>query len=291
MRLLISIFMSLFIVSTAWALDVDKELAYRVQFGNVDDVKYLLEKGANPNALNDIGWPLVTVAASRKDGQQIPVIKALIEAGADLDQGGGSRQYPIIIAARNGDLTMMQFLLDADADITVKDTNAKTAHDIATHYGYDDIAALFDAIREDEAQMMKERLSPERQKKLIYDLAYAFCELQYQGYFISSKQEKLTEEEAQALMDEAKKKVNAARGPLLIDFGVPNETIKNMQKFSMNSIQKELDNLISNRFRRKTGSVRKEIYSAAVLLLPSNGMRLNSQSKKKKPTNLAIKRR
>ena len=106
--------MSIFAPILAFAAeDLNKELAYRVQFSKVGDVDILLKEGANPNYVNSLGFPMVAVAVSRNDSDALPILKALIEGGADANQGGDSNQYPIIIAINNNNLSIVKYLADS----------------------------------------------------------------------------------------------------------------------------------------------------------------------------------
>lgn len=59
------------------------------------------------------------------------VLKALIEAGADIDGLARDKQTPLMIAAKMGHLDCVKFLIESKANILARDNR----HLSALHYG------------------------------------------------------------------------------------------------------------------------------------------------------------
>jgi hypothetical protein len=253
--ILLSLLCVLELPTSATASSVyDKELLYKVRFGQAADVELLLKKGANPNQLNEVQMPLVSVAASRRDGQAIPILKALRQAKADIDQGGLSRQYPILIAARVGDKALIEYLLyEAYADTEVRDANGQQAREIATHYGHREIADMLDYIAQERDATRQAMQSPERRTQLIRDLVFHYCANNYQHYYFKSKQDPISAAKQEETLSFHKGKVTTALNDLKQVFGMNGATLLGMGQATGEPLVKELNALVSNRNRRKHG--------------------------------------
>ena len=84
--------------------------------------------GARIRAKDKAGDTLLTLLAGTK---LVHLSAALLEAGADPDRLGASREPAIIIAARAGQADMVRLLLDWDADYEATDLTGRTALSIA----------------------------------------------------------------------------------------------------------------------------------------------------------------
>ena len=99
-----------------------------LQFGQHDAFDFLLENGARIRAKDRAGDTLLTLLAGTK---LVHLSAALLEAGADPDRLGASREPALIIAARAGQAEMVRLLLDWDADYEATDLTGRTALGIA----------------------------------------------------------------------------------------------------------------------------------------------------------------
>ena len=64
--------------------------------------------------------------------QDLETLKAVIEAGGNLNQQSRSVQFsPIMIAAYNGYVDIVRFLKNQEADLSLEDANGDTALDLA----------------------------------------------------------------------------------------------------------------------------------------------------------------
>jgi len=70
-------------------------LRWATELGFSRIVRRLLERGADPNALDKDGAPPLTSAVDRRD---LPLVRLLLECGADPHQGADSYQVPLVNA-------------------------------------------------------------------------------------------------------------------------------------------------------------------------------------------------
>jgi len=103
-------------------------------------VKLLADHGADVNQGDSMGVSPLSRAVLRNS---IDVAQVLIAKGAKLNEVDGIGQTPLTYAAtRNfGSAEMVQFLLAAGANPTVKSKQGKTAKEVALQYGNTEQAA------------------------------------------------------------------------------------------------------------------------------------------------------
>jgi len=100
-------------------------VALAAYLGQKDVTQYLLEKGANVNAMakNATGFTPLTGAIANN---HVEISKILVKRGADVNhryEGGAS---PLMEASQNGNLELVRFLLENGADPTAKTEDGKT---------------------------------------------------------------------------------------------------------------------------------------------------------------------
>jgi ankyrin repeat protein len=254
MRHLVMMFLLCLTSLPAYGVTLEEELAYRVRFSRADDVLILLNKGADPNAVNDVGLPMVSVATSRTDDDAIPVLRTLMQKGADLNRGGQNNQYPVVIAARENNTKIMEFLIkEGKVDYGVKDLNGLLPLEIAEYYGNKESAELIRGLTEEKLAKERERRSPERRDKLVKDLAFKVCEEEYMHYYYISKQDKHSSEEISAQINQRRRNVKDAMDELYTTFAVPPQIALSMKEMMEPEVVKQLDKMVSNRQRRAKG--------------------------------------
>ena len=96
------------------------------------------------NALDRYGQTALMLAAV---ADHLPVVRALVEGGADLDRSAKFGLTATMLAVVNGHVQVAEVLASAGADLSVKGSGApgfagKTAADLASERGLHELAAL-----------------------------------------------------------------------------------------------------------------------------------------------------
>ena len=108
--------------------------------GQLEMVRFLLQKGADVNAKNKLNWNALMQACLQGHYE---IAKILIENGSEINVIEKEKGVtPLILAAYSGATGIIQLLLDAGADKTIKNKEGKTAYDIAIDQYNLDIADL-----------------------------------------------------------------------------------------------------------------------------------------------------
>ena len=108
--------------------------------GNTEEVKELINRGADINQRDDNGRTALMFAAINTHYE---TMKVLLESGADVNAVSKIGGTALMGAALAGDLRMVQALLDRGADLNARlhETN-ESAMTLAAKHGYDEIARL-----------------------------------------------------------------------------------------------------------------------------------------------------
>jgi len=98
-------------------------------------VKLLLERGADPAVVSRDGETMVSAAAGlafihgyhrgRSPEERLQVVKLFVELGSDVNQADDYGITPLMAAANGGDTTLIQYLVDAGADLAAHDLGKK----------------------------------------------------------------------------------------------------------------------------------------------------------------------
>lgn len=137
-----ALFSLLLLLATPVFATPDKDLIAAVEAIDSDAAKAALSGGADANARNDKGAPVLFIAVQKRSAD---LAELLVEAGANPDA-----QYedyigatPLMMAVGVKDLQLAKLLLENDADVNVIDANGDPAINWAAYYGYTDFVELF----------------------------------------------------------------------------------------------------------------------------------------------------
>lgn len=122
-----------------------------VQRRDITWVRFLLQRGANPNLADKNGVYPIQIAAQLGF---IEGVERLIKGGAEVDVYDVTGETPLISAVHRRDLKMIELLVEKGANPDRADNSGRTARDYAALMG--DRAGVLDAIEKAEADDEKE---------------------------------------------------------------------------------------------------------------------------------------
>ena len=103
---------------------LDKPLLQAIQKDNLQKIKSLLARGANPNASDPAGP--VTALMLAAEGGDVQAVSLLLGAGAKVNTQGAGGFTPLLLAAGSNHLTTIRLLLDHGADTEKQDIIGRT---------------------------------------------------------------------------------------------------------------------------------------------------------------------
>lgn len=130
------------------------EMVYRANLGRADDIRLLIKGGASAAATDSNGVPLLSLAAARKDAEALNVVRALLDAGVDINSKDQSGQTALFYAARSGNIDMVQLLMSRGISYYTPDNDNNIARTIAHNAGHDEVVQFMDHfVNEQTAQV------------------------------------------------------------------------------------------------------------------------------------------
>ncbi len=135
-------------LATAHSTDGFTALHLAVFFGHPETAQALIEAGADvsartKNALDN--QPLHAATASSNAQSRLASARALVEAGAPVNERQSGGFTPLMSAAQHGDDLVVELLLAAGADTSAEDDEGLSAAAHATKAGHPAIAAKVQA--------------------------------------------------------------------------------------------------------------------------------------------------
>jgi ankyrin repeat protein len=127
--------------SKEYSTDGFPVVALAAVFGHLPVVHYLLENGADLNAvaINGTGYNALTGAVASGHSE---IVAWLLAHGADANYRYGVGYSPSITAAANGHLGILKNLVEHGADLTALTNDGKTALDFAQERTHPEVAAF-----------------------------------------------------------------------------------------------------------------------------------------------------
>eukprot|EP00469_Lotharella_globosa_P004508 CAMPEP_0167798302 /NCGR_PEP_ID=MMETSP0111_2-20121227/16229_1 /TAXON_ID=91324 /ORGANISM="Lotharella globosa, Strain CCCM811" /LENGTH=214 /DNA_ID=CAMNT_0007692693 /DNA_START=27 /DNA_END=671 /DNA_ORIENTATION=+ len=144
-------------------------------------IKRGLEQGVDVNTRNPWGRTALIVAAREKDG---PILQFLLEEGADVDARDYSGMTALMVAAKYGRFNTVRRLLEWDADPTLEDNFGYSALLLSKHSGcYDTTHLIKTALA---ALKTKKTLFRDiRDLKMLHsDIIYAAWEAKHEAVLV-----------------------------------------------------------------------------------------------------------
>ncbi|MFB4329616.1 ankyrin repeat domain-containing protein [Paenibacillus sp. CR_12] len=115
---------------------MDRQLIESAEQGNAEQVRQLLQSGANIDATDEQGRTAVMAATYRN---HVDTVDALIQAGADINIRDHQLNNVFLYAGAEGMLNILRLAIDADADVTLTNRFGGTALIPASDRGHVEI--------------------------------------------------------------------------------------------------------------------------------------------------------
>ncbi|ETT68052.1 Ankyrin [Paenibacillus sp. FSL H8-457] len=115
---------------------MDRQLIESAEQGNTEQVRQLLQAGANIDATDEQGRTAVMAATYRN---HVDTVDALIQAGADINIRDHQLNNVFLYAGAEGMLDILRLAIDADADVTLTNRFGGTALIPASDRGHVEI--------------------------------------------------------------------------------------------------------------------------------------------------------
>ena len=113
-----------------------------IRSGDVEQLNRLLAADpAAANRVDDRGFTPLTMAAYLGN---LPAVRALVEAGADLNAQDRAGNTALMGVCFKGNVDIARYLVEAGADTTVTGATGADARAFAEQYGHGEIVALLD---------------------------------------------------------------------------------------------------------------------------------------------------
>ena len=112
-------------VHTVHAGHLEDRLRGYVTIDQIDDVREMIDNGANVNWKDANGSTALIVAAQHHDN--VDMIKLLIEKGADVNADDKQGETALMMAAYNGYADIVRMLAEKGADLNMKNYQGSTA--------------------------------------------------------------------------------------------------------------------------------------------------------------------
>jgi hypothetical protein len=121
--------------------------------GDTDVAELLLEHGANINAQDGYGNTPLSYAVR---AENLTMVRFLVEKGANIDLGGDQgKETPLMLAAMQGNVELIDCLLDGSATIDARDTNRSTSLMFAA--GFNQPSAVRELLRRGSNQNLRDK--------------------------------------------------------------------------------------------------------------------------------------
>ena len=138
-RYLMCLISVLFVCCIVWAGELEYALSVAAMEENLDKVKELLQKGADPNFQNCRG-NTVLIEAVRTG--HAAVAKLLLDHGVKTNLQDKRGMSALMEAAAKGNLELVKILLDKGADLNLRSATGTTALAFAITGGHAQVADL-----------------------------------------------------------------------------------------------------------------------------------------------------
>lgn len=233
--------------------EVNEELIYRALFGQVADVRLLLQSGADPNIKNEKGWPVLSIAIYRSDAEALPIVQALLNAGANITAFDPHGELPLTRAILLKNTDIAKILLNYGATLYQRNRDGRTAWELAYSTPDFEVAEHMDHLL--RAHMLAERMaqSPELLNETMRRFAFQVCAVQYTVYYLDSRMPKPEKEKWEHYLKAQEKSLGQTLQDLGKFDGFSSELAQLVTDETQKQIFANLDDYYNDRLRRQAG--------------------------------------
>jgi ankyrin repeat protein len=123
---------------------MSSELIEAVRAGDLDKARALLAAGAAVDACDEGGWTAASLAVYNAEARRgfADVVRALVDAGANIEAAIGYGVRPLMLAAGYGETAVVEVLLNAGADVMARNDGGYTALMMVKQKFYVDVINL-----------------------------------------------------------------------------------------------------------------------------------------------------
>ena len=230
------------------------DLVYRVAFGRAQDVKLLLDKGADPEAKNVAGLPVLMIAIIRKDSEAPKIVQNLIEAGANVNKVAGDGNMAVIEAVKGGRPDILQILIDNRAVLgIVHDREGNDLLTMAETRGNLEIVKILNAGLENEKDKIQGLKSQDNFINLVQQYAFLNCANEYLNYYISTETKSVNMVAFDNVITENVNEIQSTGVKLKMIFRMQDIELKDMQIMARSEIISQLKFYETNENRALNG--------------------------------------
>lgn len=230
---------------------INDDLMYRISFGRVDDVKGLLEKGAEPNIYGAMGDTPLILAMARNPNEADEMVRAILVKGGDPNFPDKNGIYPLEVAIKNDRPSIVRILIDSGADIHMKSQTGMTMIDLANKFDKQEVVQAINDKLKKESEMEAQMHDPARLLPLIHQFSTSVCELNYWNNYLFSEQNPKDNESSREKIAKSKELGEKVGGEIARYF--PNVKLASYVTFSGDSITAVFKSLRDNKTRAENG--------------------------------------
>lgn len=236
------------------AHSLDDDMLYRINFGSAEDVRALLEKGANANARNKQGETALEIAIERNDGESTGIAMVLIDKGADLDARDKNGNPPIIDAIRFRLTKVVKEMLNRGVDFHTKSADGISLIDYAKVDGDPETIKMIQDMVDKENAYIASLKDPNRFKDIVKVYTLNSCLYQYWGYVYSTRQLADKDAEIKKKIDGIKKAITQLITQIQQYYSsASTSALHNASSKAVQNIYDNLNRMVSNRNRADNG--------------------------------------
>lgn len=190
---------------------VDVELISRTAFGRSDDVKILLEQGADANVKNTNGQPVLNIAASRNDDDGLVMVKLLMANGANFDARDHYGDDALFATVSSGTVETLEYFLTYLPAMTRLDAQNKTLLERAEIRGNEEMVEVIELAEQGENIRLEGNKTEENFRRLLKEFSESACTEAYARFYLKVNDKEKEHDESyynNMIVEEAAKRQN-----------------------------------------------------------------------------------